>query len=187
MVKAPSGSQLLDPASLLHRLGVAAGMHVADLGCGGNGYFTMQAAKMVGSDGLIYAVDIYKPALSAVYSKAVTLGVNHLIHCVWSNLEVIGGALKIPDGSLDAAVMVNVMHQSKLHLEVLLEASRMLKTGARLLIIDWKSGGHAFGPKKEAIVNSETVVKLAAQAELAEFDVFDAGTYHWGIIVVKAG
>lgn len=187
MEKTPSGSQLLDPAELLHRLGIVAGMRVADLGCGGNGYFTMQAAKLVGGDGLVYAVDIYKPALSAVYSKAVTLGVNNVVHCVWSNLEVIGGAQKIPDGSLDAAIMVNVMHQSKMHLEVLLEASRMLKTGARLLLIDWKSGGHAFGPKKDSIVNAEAVLKLAAQAELAEFDVFDAGPYHWGIIVVKAG
>lgn len=187
MEKTPSGSQLLDPAKLLQRLGLNAGMRVADLGCGGNGYFTMQAAKMVGGDGLVYALDIYKPALSAVYSKAVTLGVNHLVHCVWSNLEVIGGAQKIPDGSIDAAIMVNVLHQSKFHLEVLLEASRMLKTGARFLIIDWKSGGHAFGPKKDAIINPEAVVKMAAQAELAEYDVFDAGTYHWGIIVVKAG
>lgn len=177
----------MDPAKLLQKLGLSAGMRVADLGCGGAGYFTMQAAKMVGGEGLVYALDIYKPALSAVYSKAVTLGVNHIIHCVWSNLEVIGGAKKIPDGGLDAATLVNVLHQSKLHLEILLEAARMLKTGARLMIIDWKTGGHAFGPKIENIISQETVVKLAAQVELAEFDSFDAGTYHWGLIVVKAG
>ncbi|MFC1663105.1 class I SAM-dependent methyltransferase [Patescibacteria group bacterium] len=187
MLKAPSGTELLNPAELLDKLGLSAGMRVADLGSGGAGYFTIQAAKMVTDEGLVYAVDIYKPALSALYSKATALGVNHIIHCVWSNLEVIGGANKITNGSLDAAILVNTIHQTNHHLEILMEASRMLKTGGRLLIADWKTGGHAFGPKPNSVVRPEVVNRLAAQAELAEFDSFTAGPYHWGLIVVKAG
>jgi ubiquinone/menaquinone biosynthesis C-methylase UbiE len=187
MLKAPSGTELLNPATLLEKLDLSSGMRVADLGSGGAGYFTIQAAKMVTDEGLVYAVDIYKPALSALYSKATTLGVNQIIHCVWSNLEVIGGAQKISNGSLDAAMLVNTLHQTKMYLEVLMEASRMLKVGGRLLIVDWKSGGHAFGPKSEDTISRETLIKLAAQADLAEFQSFNAGPYHWGMIVVKAG
>ncbi|MFH0952399.1 MAG: methyltransferase domain-containing protein [Patescibacteria group bacterium] len=187
MFKAPSGTELLNPAELLERLDLTAGMRVADLGCGGAGYFTIQAAKMVTDEGLVYAVDIYKLALSALYSKAATLGVNHIIHCVWSNLEVIGGAKKITSGSLDAAILNNVLHQTKFQLEVLMESARMLKTGGRLLILDWRTGGHAFGPKPNEVISLATVKKLAAKADLAEFDSFEAGVYHWGLIVAKAG
>jgi len=187
MFKAPSGTELLNPAELLDKLGISAGMRVADLGCGGAGYFTMQAAKMVTDEGLVYAVDIYKPALSAVYSKATTMGVNHVVHCIWSNLEVIGGAQKISNGSLDAAILVNIMSHTKMQLEVLMEAARMLKTGGRLMVVDWKSGGHAFGPKKDKVVDRNTIKRIATQADLAEFETFDAGTYHWGIIFAKAG
>src|SRR5437762_14348189 len=42
---------------MLTNLGVKRGMAICDMGCG-NGFYSLQLAKMTGDDGHIYAVDI---------------------------------------------------------------------------------------------------------------------------------
>ncbi|MBI5404692.1 MAG: methyltransferase domain-containing protein [Candidatus Kerfeldbacteria bacterium] len=182
----PSGRSFLDPAKLLERGGVSAGMHVGDFGVGGAAYFGIQAAKMVGERGVIYAFDILKPALSSAQSKAKLSGCHNLVP-VWSDLEIVGGARGIRDGVLDFGILVNVLHNSKKQKEVLAECTRMLKPGSRMLIIDWSKGGERFGPKREQIVPIERVLDLCSQVGLAPFDQFEAGPYHFGLVVVKAG
>jgi ubiquinone/menaquinone biosynthesis C-methylase UbiE len=184
--RAASGRSFLDPANLLQRAGVAAGMRVGDFGVGGAAYFGVQASKMVGDHGTIFAVDVFKPALSSALSKARLEGCTNF-KPVWSDLEIVGGARVIRDNSLDFGVLVNVLHQSKQQKKVLQECARMLKPGARMLILDWAAGGEIFGPKREAVVPVERVLDLCAQVGLAPFDQFEAGPYHYGLVVVKAG
>ncbi len=182
----PSGRSFLDPAKLLDRAGLTSGMQVGDFGVGGAAYFGIQASKTIGERGLVYAIDVFKPALSSALSKA------RLERCmnfkpVWSDLEIVGGARIVKDGSLDFGILVNVLHASKKQKDILQECTRMLKSGARMLIIEWAKGGEAFGPKREQIVPAARILDLCAQAGLAPFDQFEAGPYHYGIVVVKAG
>lgn len=183
---APSGRSFLDPSSLLDRSGLATGMSVGDFGVGGAAYFGIQAAKVVGQRGLVFAFDVFKPALSGALSKARLAGCPNL-KPVWTNLEVIGGARTVHDNSLDFGILVNVLHQSRHQREILSECTRMLKPGARLLIVDWKSGGGSFGPKEDEVVPPERVLQLCTDIGLAPFDRFEAGPNHYGLVVVKAG
>lgn len=182
----PSGRSYLDPVKILERGGVSAGMKVGDFGVGGAAYFGIQAAKMVGERGIVYAFDILKPALSGALSKARLAGCKNF-KPVWSDLEIYGAARGIPNGSLDFGILVNVLHQSKHQHEVLRECTRMLKTGSRLLIVDWTRGGEHFGPTQASIIPKERVLDLCSQVGLAPFEDFEAGPNHYGIIVVKAG
>ena len=43
------GTELLNPHTLLERVGLRASMHVADLGCGVTGHFIVPAARVVGA------------------------------------------------------------------------------------------------------------------------------------------
>lgn len=181
-----SGRSYLDPVKLLERGGVSAGMRVGDFGVGGAAYFGIQAAKMVGDRGMIYAFDVLKPALSSAVSKAKLEGCRNF-KPVWSDLEIVGGARGVKDRSLDFGILVNVLHQSKRQKEILAESARMLKPGARLLIVEWLRGGEAFGPKREQVVPAERILELCSQVGLAPFDQFEAGQFHYGLIVVKAG
>ncbi|MBI4433397.1 hypothetical protein HY632_01360, partial [Candidatus Uhrbacteria bacterium] len=52
------GTVLLDARALLARVALGPGMHVADLGCGATGHYIIPAARIVGADGMAYAVDI---------------------------------------------------------------------------------------------------------------------------------
>jgi len=182
----PSGRSFLDPAKILERSGVGPGNAVGDFGVGGAAYFAVQAAKMVGERGQIFGVDILKPALSSAQSKARLSGCRNFIP-IWSDLEVIGGARGIRDGSLDFGILVNVLFHSRRQKNILSECARMLKPGARMLIVEWKAGGLRFGPKHDQILPKERVLDLCAQVGLAPFEEFEAGPYHYALIVVKSG
>lgn len=181
-----SGRSFLDPVKLLERGGVSTGMSIGDFGVGGAAYFGIQAAKMIGERGTVYAIDVFKPALSSALSKARLEGCRNF-KPIWSNLEVFGASRQVRDSSLDFGILVNLLHQTKKQKDVLRECSRMLKVGARLLIADWARGGERFGPKREQVVPIERVIDLCSQVGLAPFDQFEAGPYHYGLIVVKAG
>ncbi len=185
MLKLPSGKSYLDPAFLLEKLEVKGGMYVADFGCGGSGYFALQAAGMVGDKGRVYAIDIFKPNLSAIWRNIKMRGYQDVVRCVWSDLEIEGAAKKIKDGSVDRGILVNVLHQSKKQKEILKECIRTLKKEGRLLIVEWGSSGLVFGPKEKDLVDMERVKQLAAKTGLASMEEFKAGPHHYGLVFVK--
>lgn len=183
MVYISGGNELLDPAAIFARLGLKTGSKVADLGCGGAGHFIVPAARIVGEHRIAYAVDILKSALRSVTSKARLEGINN-IRPVWSNLEIIG-ATKIKEGSLDFALLINILFQSKNRDNIIHEAYRLLKKEGKLLVIDWNQNLASFGPPPEDRVLPEEVKKNAKKAKFELIDAFEAGTYHYGLIFQK--
>ena len=71
MVYVSGGTGLLNPSNIFQRISIQQGMNVADLGCGGSGYFTICVAKLVGKNGTVYAVDILKSTLQEISKKAL--------------------------------------------------------------------------------------------------------------------
>jgi len=181
--KIPGGNELLDPQKLLKEIGVTQGMKVGDLGCGGRGFFSLQAAKMVGQSGLVYAVDILKPVLKSVVNEARSMGIYN-IKPVWSNLEVVG-ATKIKEGEIDIALVNNLLFQVKENRNVIREAKRLLKPEGKLMVVDWKKTDIPFGPPVEMRVSPEEVKKLAEKEGFELEKEFEAGTYHYGLIFKK--
>ncbi|MFA6322164.1 MAG: methyltransferase domain-containing protein [Candidatus Buchananbacteria bacterium] len=183
MVYLTRGKELLDPLAIYQRLGLKAGDRVAHLGCGGAGQFTAPAAQIVGEKSTVYAVDILKPVLQATLSKAMLEGVYN-IKAIWSNLEILG-ATKIPEGSLDYALLINILFQSKKQKEIMAEAKRLLRSGGKLLIIDWNQSQSSFGPPAELKIKPSKVEQFAKELNLNIIDQFQPGTYHFGLILEK--
>jgi len=171
------------PEILKNILKIEAGKKVADLGAGISAYFTIESAKIVGDQGQIYAVDIIKDILSAIDSKAKTAGLYN-VKTVWSNLEMVG-ATKITENSLDFALLVNTLFQSKKQEEMITEAVRLLKKGGKLLIIDWNDTAPAFSPPEDLKVDKKIISDAALQLNLEKENEFEAGPYHFGIIFIK--
>lgn len=177
------GNELLDQAKIFDRLGIKIGSKVADLGCGSAGHFVIPAAQKVGNHRIVYAVDILKSVLQSVVTKGRLEGVNN-IKTVWSNLEIVG-ATKIKEESLDFALLINILFQSKKHENIIKEAVRLLKPEGKLLVIDWDLGSTNFGPPQEMRLKPEVIKKMAAGLNLKLLDEFQAGTYHYGLIFSK--
>ncbi|MBU1039109.1 class I SAM-dependent methyltransferase [Patescibacteria group bacterium] len=177
-------SKLLNPESLLKdELGLSSGHNFGDLGCGGAGYFTLPAARLVGSQGKVYAVDILKSALEGVVGKAKLENLNN-IETVWSDLEKLG-ATKIESAILDFACLINIIFQSRQNDFILKETNRLLKTGGSLLLVDWKVQPTPFGPPLDNRIAPEKVVELSKVAGFSLVKQFEAGPYHYGFILKK--
>lgn len=182
--KIPGGNELIDSKKVLEKIGLKEGDKVADLGCGGKGYFCLQAARLVGNSGLVFAVDILRSILRNIEKEAKVEGINN-IKTVWSNLEV-SGATKIESESLDFCLLINLIFQTEKRFEVIKEATRLLKRDeGKLVVIDWKKTSIPFGPSVEMRIFPEEVESFAQQLALKKDFSFEAGKFHYGIVFKK--
>ncbi len=177
-------AKLLNPDDLLaDKLGVKLGQQVGDLGCGGAGYFSLPAARLVGSNGKVYAVDVLKSALEGVLSKAKLENLLN-IEAIWSDLEKVGATKVVPE-SLDHALLVNILFQSRQNESLVQEAKRLLRVGGRLLVVDWKVEATPFGPPLANRLSAEAVKQLVGKFGFTVEKEFEAGPYHYGFVFIK--
>ena len=116
-----------DPIKTLKAAGIQAGQQVLEVGCG-PGFFTIAAAKLVGDNGCIHAIDLHPLAINRVEEKLQKTGV--------TNVQVrIADAAKtgLPSGSIDLVFLFGVIHRLPLSL-VLPELHRVLKSGGALAV-----------------------------------------------------
>ncbi len=177
------GNALLDVNFILDKVQVGDKTKVADLGSGASGHFVFPASKLVGKRGKVYAVDILKTNLENVDKRAKMENMSN-IETVWSDLEIFG-ATKIEAGSLDVAMLINTLYQSKKRAEIIRESIRMLKKSGKLIIVDWKSISSPLGPPVEERVKVEKLKEGGKKLGLNLEEEFEAGQYHYGLIFTK--
>ena len=174
---------LFDIDTILRKMAIEEKQKVAELGCGNFGFFVWPLAKLVGRRGQVYAVDILKPVIEEIKLQALKENLPQ-VKTIWSNLEIFK-ATSIETCSLDAALLVNVLHQSDKKLEILREAIRMLKRGGKLLIVEWTNTDSPFGPALEKRVKLDALKAAAPKIGLEIKEEFIAGPYHYGLILIK--
>jgi len=167
-----------DPQRNVSQLGVDLGMKVVDLGAG-SGFYTIEAAKKVGAQGRVYAVDIQQELLSKIKNSAGLAGL-HNIEVVWGNIEKIGGT-KLREGLADRVIISNTLFQvaAQDRDTLALETKRLTKPGGKLLVVDWESGS-PLSPK--TVVPRILAEGIFQKAGFTLEKTFDAGDHHYGIL-----
>ena len=168
----------MDPETTVAGFGVQPGMKIADFGAG-SGYFTILLAKQVGETGVVTAIDVIDSALETIRTQAKADGLTN-IATIRSNLEVVGSS-GLADGSQDMVLVKNMLFQSPKKAEVIQEASRVLRGGGRLIVIDWKKSAGGLGPPDELRTDDVTVTKLAASAGFLADGNFAPDAFHFGL------
>jgi len=175
---------LFDINFILNKIAISAGEKIAELGCGAFGYFVFPAAKMIGDRGKLFAVDILKPTLEDIKKRALQENLKQ-IETVWSNLEIFKGT-KIESSSLDKVLLINILHQSDKKIDILREATRIMKSKAKMLIIEWKHIDSPLGPPLNKKVQKSALKEIAPKLGLSLEDEFEAGPYHYGLFFHKS-
>ena len=105
-------------------------MTVLELGPG-NGYFSIEAARLLGSDGRLVCLDIQRPMLTDLRDRLAGAGVANA-H------PVLGDAHRLPlaDASVDVAFLVTVLGEIPDRPQGLAELRRVLKPGGTLSITE---------------------------------------------------
>ena len=118
------------PAEVLDKLQINAGSTVADVGAG-EGYFTVKMAERVGANGKVYSEDVDAGAVDNLRRLVRERGLKQV--------EVLHGAPgdpKLPEGKLDAILVVNAYHEFQRHDAELAAFLKALKPGGLVGIID---------------------------------------------------
>lgn len=183
MYKISGGNKLIDVKLILDKVKVQEGMVIADLGCGATGHFVFPASVVVGEKGIVYAIDILRTVLHNLNKRIKQENIKN-IKTIWSDLEMFG-ATKLESGTLDMALFVNTLYQSRKRSEMLREAVRLLKQGGKLVIIEWKNISLPFGPPLDSRVEKDNLKKVAPKLGLKLEDDFFAGSFHYGLIFEK--
>src|SRR3989338_4718698 len=127
--------EFINPEKLLSAIPVEPGMVVADFGAG-NGHFAVAAARLAGRKGQVRAYDIMEEALSQTATLARMSGVPN-VSTHQCNLEKVG-ACDLEETSADLVIMSSILHQVAGKDNLIREAYRVLKTGGRILVVEWK-------------------------------------------------
>jgi len=169
--------EFLNPKAILNQLKIREDMVAADFGSGSGGWAISLAKRL--KEGRIFAIDILEEPLSALKSKARLEKIFN-IETTRRDLEKGSG---LRDNSLDLILATNLLFQIENKKNLMREIKRVLKKGGKILIVDWLPEA-PLGPEKGR-VSPEEVKETAKEFNLRLEKEFEAGIYHWGLILEK--
>jgi SAM-dependent methyltransferase len=161
---------------LVKALKLEPGMVVADIGAG-TGYLTRRMAPALMPGGKAYAVDV-QPQMVAMLKEMVS-------RSGLAQIEPVLGAeddVRLPENSVDLAIMVDVYHELAYPYEVLASITRALKPGGRIVFIEYRAEDDDV-PIKPLHKMSEAQVKREAAVHPLEWERTIA-TLPWQHMVV---
>jgi len=112
--------------AFLRKVGITKGQTVLDFGCG-QGTYTIPAARIVGSDGVVYALDQDKDKIDELRAKSKSAGLE--------NIQIVPAGdrahIELPDESIDVILLYDVLHswyhpQARQRKKILSELHRVL-------------------------------------------------------------
>jgi predicted methyltransferase len=166
--------------TIFAEMGVRPGATVADIGAG-DGFFTSRLARSVGANGRVFAVDIDDAAIARLRKRLQEDGIE--------NVTIVKGALddpKLPDATLDAALIVNAYHEMEQHQSILAALRRALKAEGRLVIVEPVTPSRRGRPRadeaKSHEIDPEYVLQDARAAGFAVVSLKDPFTRRDGDI-----
>ena len=156
-----------DCTMLLSALNVKPGQVVCDMGCG-NGFYTLQLAKLVGNEGRVLAVDIQPEMLHMLSERAKDAGLE--------NIELIEGTQidpKLPRGGVDLILLVDVYHEFS-HPDHMLKAMRTaLKPTGRIALAEFRLEDRNVPIKLLHKMSKKQILKEYLPSGLQLVDQFD--------------
>jgi len=124
------------PAKTLLKLGVLPGHTVLDFGCGPGGY-SIAAARLVGPTGKVYALDINPLAVRAVQRATEKERLGNI------TTVLADSAADLPNGSVDVAILHDVLHLLADPVKVIAGLHGALKREGMLSVSDHHMKGAA--------------------------------------------
>lgn len=184
----PSKSQQLDtttrlqwnnPDEFVANAEIPRGARVAEIGCG-TGWFTFALEKAVRPRGMVYALDMQPAMLQILRAKRDNWERILTLPCSENSFE-------LDDGEADLVFHANTLHeclQPDVHLK---EVHRVLKSGGRLVLIEWHWAGEENqpGPDNTDRLEPEVVQDLLRESGFEVQLTEDIGPFHYLIQAVK--
>lgn len=178
-----SESTFVVPDVVVTHFHLKLGDTIADFGAGSGYFLKALSSRVGGTDGRVYACEIQKNLVEKIGEQARSLGLTN-IYPLWCDLEEVNG-IKIKDQTLDVGILVNTLFQIEDKQVGITEMARTIRTGGRLIVIDWTDSAEGMGPKPEHVVTAhDAAVLIEANGFVLESE-FPAGSHHYGLAFRK--
>lgn len=128
----PERMQEERPDVVLAALELKPGMKVADVGAG-SGYYSWRMAERVGKNGTVFAVDVQPEMLQMLRRNMSERGAGNVRPLLGTETDP-----KLPAGTLDLAIMVDVYHELEYPYEMLAAIVKALKPGGRVVFVEFR-------------------------------------------------
>jgi len=168
--------QWQNPGRILAQIGVKAGDIFIDLACG-SGFFAIPAARMIGSEGVVCAVDIDGEALEELRVQAAQARLNNIRFKLAAAEQVA-----LCERCADMVFVGIALHDFKNPLKALQNARGALKSYGKLINLDWKKEPTPFGPPVSIRFSESEAAALVASAGYKVVSIGDSGPYHYVIM-----
>jgi ubiquinone/menaquinone biosynthesis C-methylase UbiE len=121
-----------DCRMLLEALAIRPGQRICDMGCG-NGFYTLELARLVGPEGLVYAVDIQPQMLVLLVDRAQAAGLTNI-------RPVLGTVIdpRLPAQGIDMVLCVDVYHEFSHPEQMLGRIEQSLAPGGQLVLAEFR-------------------------------------------------
>jgi ubiquinone/menaquinone biosynthesis C-methylase UbiE len=118
---------------LVDQLHLKPGEVVADIGAG-TGYMSRRLATKIGARGKVLAVDIQPEMLNLLTNRMASLGITNVVPILGAESEP-----KLPAGSVDLVLMVDVYHEFDFPFEMMTGICRSLKPSGRVVFVEFRA------------------------------------------------
>ncbi len=156
-----------DGRRMLEALHVKPGQTVVDFGCG-NGYHTLQLAKLVGETGRVLAVDIQPEMLRLLDARMESEGVTNVEPILSQQHDPC-----LPEAAADLILLVDVYHELSYPEEVLGGLRRALKPRGRVVLVEFRAEDPMVPIKPEHKMSKKQVLKELTPNGLRLVEEFD--------------
>ena len=147
---------------LLEALGIRPGASVCDMGCG-NGFYTLELARLVGPRGLVYAVDIQPEMLRLLARRAADAQLTNIRPVLGTPVDP-----RLPPGKLDMVLCVDVYHEFSHPVTMLARIRESLADGGVLVLAEFRGEDQAVPIKP---LHKMTKAQVRAELEPAGFEI----------------
>jgi len=145
----------LDPPTMIGRLDLRPGMHVADLGSG-TGLFTVRLAEAVGPTGRVFALDQSDDMLRIAGSRSLPPWVR-VMHVDLHH------DLPLPEGSLDCCFIAFVLHEITPPEHMIKQMHHVLRHGGKVAILEFRDDApEGIGPPKPRRIGVSRLTDMLA-------------------------
>lgn len=175
------GRSFLDPEKVINSLDVQVNDKVLDFAAGA-GYWAIPLARKVGRAGHVFVTDPKEGNLEIIRTKAEQ---NHLENI--SLIKAPYNSTTIPvQTKVDLILFSNFFSMTNTENSLIASTKRIVKTGTKMIIIDWKLDAE-IGPKKENRILVGELILIAQNAGYQFKKLLDVGTYHIGLYFEYVG
>ena len=147
-------------------LEIRPGKSVADIGAG-SGWFTVRAARRVGTRGTVFAEEINPEAIKYIDRRAQKEKLGNVTTVLGTPDDT-----KLPPASVDAVLMLKVYHEIAHPVPVMKALRASLRPGAKVGIIDRNGSGTDHGLNRDVLEKEmgEAGYRLEARYDFTKAD-----------------